>query len=280
MLAKHLKSIVKKFGTIAPSKQESISNKIFDVKAGKGISKTIEFAKIDKEIVSQNKSGCLMAKNSISEDAHAKFKSSTWKNNLSEKPTIKVPWFPQCESDLDLFGNMLTFVFRKLNDEVYDFLFSNIESFSQSRNNFVAQVQKVLKKQKDICESVEVKIIEVKAIKEREMPSFVLADAFLRRDKKAAFVALHDELATKPPEEVHGGLWYQMKNMALIFSGATEEESGLHPFVYKKIKSASIKFSKKECDEIFKTLLEMNHKAHRGEKDFEVALEQFILRFT
>lgn len=107
MLAKHLKSIVKKFGTIAPSKQESISNKIFDVKAGKGISKTIEFAKIDKEIVSQNKSGCLMAKNSISEDAHAKFKSSTWKNNLSEKPTIKVPWFPQCESDLDLFGNML-----------------------------------------------------------------------------------------------------------------------------------------------------------------------------
>ena len=87
-------------------------------------------------------------------------------------------------------------------------------------------------------------------------------------------------MATKPPEEVHGGLWYQMKNMALIFSGATEEESGLHPFVYKKIKLASTKFSKKECDEILKTLLEMNHRAHRGELDFEVALEQFIFRFT
>ena len=38
--------------------------------------------------------------------------------------------------------------------------------------------------------------------------------------------------------------------------------------------------SKKECDEILKTLLEMNHKAHRGEADFEVALEQFVLKFT
>ncbi len=163
---------------------------------------------------------------------------------------------------------------------MYDFLFLNIESFSQSQNIFIAQVSKVLKKQKDICEKIGVEIIEIKVAKEREMPSFMLADAFLRRDKKGTFVALHDELATKPPEEVHGGLWYQMKNMTLIFSGATEEESGLHPFVYKKIKLASTKFSKKECDEILKTLLEMNHKAHRGEADFEVALEQFVLKFT
>lgn len=180
----------------------------------------------------------------------------------------------------DLFGVAVAHVFRELDDEVYESFFSDIQSFSQSPNVLVVEVPKVLKKQKDICVDVGVEVVEVKALKEREMPSFVLADAFLRRDKKAAFVALHDELVTKPPEEVHGGLWYQMKNMALIFSGATGEESGLHPFVYKKIKSASTKFSKKECDEILKTLLEMNHKAHRGEVDFGTALEQFVLRFT
>ncbi|MFZ2151729.1 MAG: hypothetical protein WAV09_01325 [Minisyncoccia bacterium] len=179
----------------------------------------------------------------------------------------------------DLFGVATAHIFRELDDEVYESLFSNVQSFSQSSNILIVQVPKVLKKQKDICTDAGVEVVEVKALKEREMPSFVLADAFLRRDKKAAFTALHDELATKPPEEVHGGLWYQMKNMALIFSGATEEESGLHPFVYKKIKSASAKFSKKECDEILKTLLEMNHKAHRGEVDFETALEQFVLKF-
>ncbi len=180
----------------------------------------------------------------------------------------------------DLFGVATAHVFRELDDEVYESLFSNIQSLPESSNTLIVQVSKVLKKQKDICADTGVEIIEVKSVKEREMPSFVLADAFLRRDKKAAFTALHDELATKPPEEVHGGLWYQMKNMALIFSGATEEESGLHPFVYKKIKSASAKFSKKECDEVLKTLLEMNHKAHRGEVDFETALEQFVLKFT
>jgi hypothetical protein len=180
----------------------------------------------------------------------------------------------------DLFGNTPAHVFRELEDAVYEFLFENIDLFAKSPNILIAQVAKVLKKQKDICAKAGVEMFEVKKTEVREMPSFVLADAFLRRDKKAAFVALHDELATKPPEEVHGGLWYQMKNMALILSGATEEESGIHPFVYKKIKSASKAFSKKECDGILKELLEMNHKAHRGEVDFEIALEQFVLRFT
>ena len=193
-------------------------------------------------------------------------------------PTIEA--LREAVSAQDLFGGISTYVFRELDEEVYDFLFSNIETFSQSQNIFIAQVSKVLKKQKDTCAKVGVEIIEIKSIKEREMPSFVLADAFLRRDKKAAFAALHDELATKPPEEVHGGLWYQMKNMALIFSGANEVGSGLHPFVYKKLQSASKLFSKKDCDEILKELLEMNHKAHRGELDFGVALEQFVLKFT
>ena len=180
----------------------------------------------------------------------------------------------------DLFGDMPVRVFRELEDDVYEFLFENIELFVKSPNTLIVQVAKVLKKQKDICAKVGVEIFEIKKTEAREMPSFVLADAFLRRDKKAAFTALHDELTAKPPEEVHGGLWYQMKNMALILSGATEEESGLHPFVYKKIKSASKAFSKKECDEILKELLEMNHKAHRGEVDFEIALEQFVLKYT
>ncbi len=180
----------------------------------------------------------------------------------------------------DLFGDTPVRVFRELEDDVYEFLFENIELFAKSPNTLIVQVAKVLKKQKDTCAKAGVEIFEVKKAEAREMPSFVLADAFLRRDKKAAFVALHDELATKPPEEVHGGLWYQMKNMTLIFSGATEEESGLHPFVYKKIKSASKAFSKKECDEILKELLEMNHKAHRGGIDFEIALEQFVLKYT
>lgn len=180
----------------------------------------------------------------------------------------------------DLFGDTPVHVFRELEDDVYEFLFENIELFAKSPNTLIVQVAKVLKKQKDICAKADIEIFEVKKTEARGMPSFVLADDFLRRDKKAAFVALHDELATKPPEEVHGGLWYQMKNMALIFSGATEEESGIHPFVYKKIKSASKSFSKKECDEILKELLEMNHKAHRGEVDFEIALEQFVLKHT
>lgn len=180
----------------------------------------------------------------------------------------------------DLFGGQVVYVLRELSEEVYEFIFSKIELFNQSQNTFIALVSKVLKKQKDTCAKAGIDIIEVKSEKEKEMPSFVLADAFLRKDKKAAFVALHTELATKPPEEIHGGLWYQIKNMTLVSLGASEEDSGLHPFVYKKLKTASAKFSKKETEKILTELLRMNHKAHRGEIDFEVALEQFILKFT
>lgn len=180
----------------------------------------------------------------------------------------------------DLFGGVSVHVLRELEAEAEDFLFSHLNVFKNSLNVFIAQVTKVLKKQNDACVKEGVEVIQVKSLVKKEMPSFVLADAFLRRDKKAVFVALHEELATKPPEEVHGGLWYQIKNMALIFSGANESESGLHPFVYKKLKSATTKFSKKECDGMLKELLEMSHKAHRGELDFEVALEQFVLKYT
>ncbi len=180
----------------------------------------------------------------------------------------------------DLFGGSSTFVFRELEDGVYEFLFDNITMLAQSKNRIIVQVEKVLKKQKDICTKEKVEIVEVKSVAKREMPSFVLADAFLKRDKKASFLALNDELPSKPPEEVHGGLWYQIKNMGLIVGGATEEESGLHPFVYKKLKLASKLFSQEEVSEMMKELVEMSHLAHRGQLDFPTALELFVLKYT
>lgn len=200
------------------------------------------------------------------------FESVTYVENPSLE-TMKEYIFAQ-----DLFGNKSVYIFRELNEDVYDFLFSNIDLFTQSQNIFIAEVSKVLKKQKDICAKARVEIFEVKTPKEREASSFVLADAFLRKDKKAAFVALHDELATKPPEEVHGGLWYQVKNMNLIAQGVSEADSGLHPFVYKKIKQAHKLFSQEEIGGMTTELVKMYHEAHRGETDFSIALEQFVLK--
>lgn len=195
-----------------------------------------------------------------------------------DNPTINL--LQESALSQDLFGDTSLFVFRSMEEDVYDFLFEHIHLFSESKNSIIAVVDKVLKKQKDICAKNAVALFEIKSPAKREAPSFVLADAFLKRDKKATFLALHEELATKESEEIHRGLWYQVKNLCLILKGVSEEDSGLHPFVYKKIKSASKLFSQDEVGEMMKELVEMNHLAHRGQLDFPVALELFVLKNT
>lgn len=206
-------------------------------------------------------------------------KASTSKSVLFvDSPTIDA--LKESISSQDLFGDTPFFVFRELSDESYEFVFETISKFAESPNHILIQVPKVLKKQKDICKDAEVELFEVKSIAKKEALSFILADAFLRRDKKGSFLALHEELSTKQPEEVQGGLWYQIKTMALIAKGATESDSGIHPFVYKKLKSASKLFSQEEINQMMKELLEMSHLAHRGGLDFPVALELFVLKYS
>lgn len=183
---------------------------------------------------------------------------------------------------MSLFGEVATYVIYNIDEseEGEEFIFKNATLLQQSAHTFICSIKSVLKKEKEILEKSGAALHEIVSIAKKEMPSFILADAFLSRDKKRTWKALNDELESKSPEEVHGGLWYQIKCLLLVQSGANQEESGLHPFVYSKIKNAQKLFASQEVELIADTLVRMPHDAHRGTSDFATALELFVLRFT
>ena len=107
---------------------------------------------------------------------------------------------------------------------------------------------------------------------------FDLADALGMRDKKTLWqLYRHTVDAGKAPEEIHGILFWQVKNMILTTHTKTATEAGLNPFVFGKAQRYATNFSRPELTALLEQLVTIYHDAHRGIHDFETALEVFIL---
>lgn len=90
-----------------------------------------------------------------------------------------------------------------------------------------------------------------------KMNMFSITDAFARRDKINTWILYRDAVALgAQPEEISGIIFWKIKNMVL---------NGTKSFSQDELKSQSSE------------LVSLYHKAHRGESDFVIGLEQFIL---
>ena len=107
---------------------------------------------------------------------------------------------------------------------------------------------------------------------------FEFADALGRRDKRGLWVLYQDALAEQvPAEEVHGIFFWQVKSMLLAEKCKTVEEAGMKLFPFQKARGYSKNYKDGELENISSKLLSMYHEAHRGNEDFHIALEKFIL---
>jgi len=90
-----------------------------------------------------------------------------------------------------------------------------------------------------------------------KMNVFDIADSFSRKDKIGAWILYRKAVSYGvQPEEISGIIFWKIKMMVL---------------------SGSKLFSLNELKKISSELVSIYHKAHRGECDFTVGLEQFIL---
>jgi hypothetical protein len=90
-----------------------------------------------------------------------------------------------------------------------------------------------------------------------KMNIFSIADAFSRRDKIGTWVLYREAVALgTQPEEISGIIFWKIKSMIL---------TGTRVFSIEELKNQSSE------------LVSLYHKAHLGETDFIIGLEQFIL---
>ncbi len=198
-----------------------------------------------------------------------------------------------------LFSNKYIVYFYKTfeNKENKELILKNIKEIGKSKNIFIfaegkmdkaglAKIEKVADLPAGQAGKVQEFIKPEKPLNKKEklalvgekIDFFEFADALGRRDKKGLWVFYQDALAEQvPAEEVHGIFFWQAKSMMLGKLCKSAEEAGMKPYPFQKAREYAKNYKDEELQNILWKLVSMYHEAHRGNTDFFVALEKFIL---
>ncbi|MFA5934752.1 MAG: hypothetical protein WC827_02620 [Candidatus Paceibacterota bacterium] len=191
-----------------------------------------------------------------------------------------------------LFSNKYIVYFYKTfdNKDNKEIILKNIKDIAKSENIFIfvegkmdkvsftkieknaEKVQEFLKPEKTLNKK------ELLAQKGEKIDFFEFSDALGKRDKRELWVLYQDALAEQvPAEEVHGIFFWQVKSMLITKRCKTPEEAGMKPYPFQKAREYSRNYREGELEDISFKLVSMYHEAHRGNTDFHISLESFIL---
>ncbi len=173
------------------------------------------------------------------------------------------------------------------NKDAREFITKHLKELAESENAFVITESKLAKPTFEKIKKVAFKTEVFEAphtamVDKPEFNIFSLADALGRKDKKQMWVLLYKALRSgTTPEQIHGTLFAQVKNMAFIKRAEKDKEKtselGLHPFVVKKATGFTKNFSQEELEKLSRKLVTIYHDARRGGDELPVALEKFVL---
>jgi DNA polymerase III delta subunit len=180
---------------------------------------------------------------------------------ISEEDINKEMLFDYANS-VTLFGTSSIVVVENVLKEKEEGITLSVDELSvlkDSQTNFVFLEDKLLapgvKKYKKYAtiEDFNTQVLKQKP----KMNVFDIAEAFSRKDKIGAWVLYREAVSlSTPPEEISGIIFWKIKTMLL---------NGTKFFSIDELKSRSSE------------IVSIYHKAHRGECDFTIGLEQFIL---
>ena len=174
-----------------------------------------------------------------------------------------------------LFGDIECYVLHNLSRGLD--LESLLPEYSESDNIFIFSEDSITK---PITKVFETHIATIKdfgkeiLVNNKNFVIFSLADAFGSRDKKQLWLQFQQVIKYSSPEEIHGILFWQIKNLALIYS--SEYNPGMSPFVYKKNVSFAQNFSKDEIKTMARKFIHMFHNRNRY-NTLDIEIEKFIL---
>ena len=189
-----------------------------------------------------------------------------------------------------LFGDKHVVVCDRIfsNPTAKEFVRNNVEKIAGSRNAFIFFEEEVDEETFALLEKHAAKIQEFKpqlSGAEKQHNLFPICDAFSAKNKGKLWTLFQQALLSGvPAEEVFWKIWWQVKNLLLVKKLSelgekkAQKESGLHPFVVKKTLSALRNFTEKELNDSALALVELYHNARRGDADFEVGLEKFLIK--
>jgi len=152
-----------------------------------------------------------------------------------------------------------------------------LTQYAESDNIFIFSEDTTTKPIVKIFEKYESNIQDFgkeEKIKKNDFNIFSLTDALGARDKKNLWLLFHRAIKNASPEEIHGILFWQVKNLALVKTSQTNP--GMNPFVYQKTSGYAHKFTLQEIQKMARDLVHMFHNRDTY-STLDIEIEKFIL---
>ncbi len=181
-----------------------------------------------------------------------------------------------------LFEQKYTVVLDNLFEkkDVKEYVLDRLEGLKESDQIFLFLEGKVdaasLKKIEKHSEKTQE--FEKKAEVKPSLNVFAITDGLLEKDKKRLWIdylGLLDKGGV--PEEIHGILFWQVKNMILASRATSTSETGLSPFVYKNALRGSRNYKTEDLQKMSSELVDMAHRVRSGEGELGVMMEKWML---
>jgi DNA polymerase III delta subunit len=153
-----------------------------------------------------------------------------------------------------------------------------LKEMNESVNTFIILEEALLAPAKKTYGKFAASVEEFTAPKNERFNTFAMAEALAQKDKRQLWVLLQDaRQAGLREEEIIGMLWWQLKSLRLAAVTNSADEAGMKDFPYNKSKRALSKFAPGEVTALSQTLLELYHAGHSGQRDMDIALEEWVL---
>lgn len=174
-----------------------------------------------------------------------------------------------------LFGERELYI---IHNSVRELDIKNIlKHYSAADHVIVFREDSILKKDLTQFEKISAHIQQFEKeleIKTKKYNTFDLADLLGARDKKNLWLGFRQAIVQTSAEEIHGILFWQIKNLALVKSST--QNPGMNNFVYSKNQKFAEKYSLSEIQNLADKMLRMFH-VRDTYKTLEIDLETMIL---
>lgn len=164
--------------------------------------------------------------------------------------------------------------------DIKSYVMERLEGMKESEQIFLMLESSIdaasLKKLEKFSEKVQV--FEKSENKKPSLNIFSITDGLVQKDKKKLWISYVDLLGKGAvAEEIHGILFWQVKNMILASRAGSATETGLSPFVYKNALTGARNYKNEDLQKMSSDLVDMTHRVRQGKGDLEVMMEKWML---
>ena len=188
--------------------------------------------------------------------------------------------FADVAGGASLFGTKLVYIIDtpSAHSDFNEALTTNLALLSESPSIFIIIEGSLLAPAKKLYAKHTEEVQEFTSKAGERFNTFSLSDALAGKDKKSLWLLLHEaRMSGIALEEISGVLWWQLKSLRLAATTSTAGEAGMKDYPYNKAKRALGKFAEGELESLSRSLLRLQHDSRLGKRDFEYALERWVL---